>query len=457
MMKRIFFTFITLFVIVFSLSVLFSCGESGEAPEHEHIYGDYISDKNATCTADGTETAKCTLCDKTDTVTDAGTAKGHAYGEAVFVWSGYSSAKAEFVCRNGCGHKETAEATLTSELTKESTITEHGIRLHTATAVFLGESYSDTSSELLALKQYLREEDRIYFGSYPQSQVENAELSLLLTELVGGLPTASDSGKWLSYGYYSGGSNDTDYMWYTDLSYEDDEYRGVYFTENRLGYAYDPDSKGNNFQGNNGYEAGEVYWFKYEPLAWRILTEEDGRALILSEMSIDSQEYYHGVADRTENGETVYANNYAFSNIRRWLNDSFYNTAFGDLQKQLIQLTAVDNGEGTVSGSENPYICEDTEDNVFLLSYSEVKNEAYGFGGTEDSNAAQMSVTDYAMCQGGYYRADSYTPFTYWWLRSPSASGSTNANVVTPGGIGVSYDCVYSTFRGVCPALWIIL
>jgi hypothetical protein len=42
-----------------------------------HSFTNYVSDGNATCTADGTKTAKCDRCDVTDTVKDTGSAKGH--------------------------------------------------------------------------------------------------------------------------------------------------------------------------------------------------------------------------------------------------------------------------------------------------------------------------------------------------------------------------------------------
>ena len=43
----------------------------------EHSFTDYISNNDATCTANGTETAKCDNCDETDTRVDADSAKGH--------------------------------------------------------------------------------------------------------------------------------------------------------------------------------------------------------------------------------------------------------------------------------------------------------------------------------------------------------------------------------------------
>ena len=42
-----------------------------------HTFTNYTSDNNATCTKDGTKTAKCDYCDVKDTVTDIGSVKSH--------------------------------------------------------------------------------------------------------------------------------------------------------------------------------------------------------------------------------------------------------------------------------------------------------------------------------------------------------------------------------------------
>lgn len=47
-----------------------------------HSFVNYVSNNDATCTADGTKTAKCERCDTHDTITDAGSAKGHDYADA---------------------------------------------------------------------------------------------------------------------------------------------------------------------------------------------------------------------------------------------------------------------------------------------------------------------------------------------------------------------------------------
>lgn len=50
---------------------------SGEADRHS--FTNYVSDGNATCTADGTKTAKCDNCNVTDTLTNTGSKKTHTY------------------------------------------------------------------------------------------------------------------------------------------------------------------------------------------------------------------------------------------------------------------------------------------------------------------------------------------------------------------------------------------
>ena len=48
-----------------------------------HSFTNYVAHDNATCTANGTKTAKCDRCDVTDTIADDGSMKGHSLAEAV--------------------------------------------------------------------------------------------------------------------------------------------------------------------------------------------------------------------------------------------------------------------------------------------------------------------------------------------------------------------------------------
>lgn len=57
------------------------CAEDPEP--HTHSFENYVYDNNATCTEDGTETAKCAFCEETDTRTKVGSKTGHTYNKKV--------------------------------------------------------------------------------------------------------------------------------------------------------------------------------------------------------------------------------------------------------------------------------------------------------------------------------------------------------------------------------------
>lgn len=288
----------------------------------------------------------------------------------------------------------------------------------------------------------------ILFGSYPQTRVTDSAITTALNDMRGTLPTSSNSYDWTSYGYYISGDV-TNFMWYIDLEYSGGKYRGVYFTSYRPSYPTDSSSTLNSYQDDNGYYTGTVYWFKWEPIKWRILTESDGKAMILSELMLDSQQYHY---------DGSYSNNYANSTIRRWLNDTFYNTAFGTLQQAIIETTEVDNSAYSTGYSSNPHACENTFDKVFLLSYREVVNSSYGFSTSSSSSSTrQKQGSDYCKAQGSLTSTTSgYVGNGYWWLRSPYKYSITNAWYVhNDGSLRDLY--VSNTDSGVVPALVINL
>lgn len=314
----------------------------------------------------------------------------------------------------------------------------------------LGHNYEDGYCTVCGVKQpYTRvDEDTIEFGMYPQTEVTDSTLVSTLNSLAGTKPTSSNSYNWTSYGYYISGSV-SNYMWYVDVG---EMYRGVYFTSYRPYFTTDSSSTDNTDQDDNGYTTSNIYWFKYEPISWTILNESNGTALILCDMIIDSQEYYPSTGSHTVNGATVYANNYEYSTIRKWLNETFYNTAFNDLQKEIILTTTVDNSVASTGKSTNLYACEDTEDKVFLLSYKELTT----YLTTNDSR--MKKTTDYAQSQGAYTStSSSYLGNGSWWLRSPGGSNSGFARTVNYDGCVNYNNYVYFTGGVVVPALQIQL
>lgn len=339
---------------------------------------------------------------------------------------------------------------------------------------------SDSSQE-----EEIDNKNKITFGSYPQSEVVDETLKATLTSAAGALPTSENVQNWKSYGYYADGSNENAFMWYIDIEQGTEKYRGVYFTSYRTYYFDQASSVNNSVQDDNGYLINNVYWFKYEPISWTILNENatDGTALILCDMIIDAQAYqieyvqdnlvgtYYNTSEGVPSG--TYANNYAYSTIRKWLNDTFYNTAFDELQKQAIVNTIVDNSAATTDSANNKYACENTQDNVFLLSYQDIENADYGFTDYQNFQLGKATAlrekktTAYARAQGAYaYRTVKNSP-KYdngsWRLRSPSSTATgmnASKNPVYSYAVHanesiLAEDWVYSTTLGVAPALWV--
>ena len=405
--------------------------------EHTHVYGEWQMIKNPTCTEKGEKKRTCSC--------------GQEEKELIAA----------------LGHEEVTDNAVAATCTqKGKTEGKHCSRCNVVIVVqteidALGHSVNNDcvctrcKAVLHGTKdgQYCRHGNDIYFGTYPQSNVTDETLTAALSSSAGTLPTGEDSQSWTSYGYYVSGSV-SNFMWYIDLTYNGEKYRGVYFTSYRPNSTTNMSSADNSSQDDNGYSTNNIYWFRYEPIKWEILSESDGKAMIVADMVIDSQQYCHytKTSQFTHNGGTGYPNNYALSDIRKWLNDTFYNTAFNDLQKELIQVTNVDNSISSTGYSSNDYVCENTNDNVFLLSYAEAST--YMTNNTE----IQKGSTDYAKCQGAWTSTNSsYSGNGHWWLRSPNCNTRYYARRVnSDGNVDASCD-VYITNSGVLPALVIRL
>ena len=131
--------------------------------------------------------------------------------------------------------------------------------------------------------------DIIEFGSYPQSEVKDETLISALN---------SQNGTWISYNYYSGSSDysmyggtmvSSDYMRYKDVVFNGVKYRAVTFDNYRPDSTEYASSVNTTHQDDNSYTTGNIYWFKYESLKWRVLDKKTG--LVMCTTIIDSQPY----------------------------------------------------------------------------------------------------------------------------------------------------------------------
>ena len=260
---------------------------------------------------------------------------------------------------------------------------------------------------------YVREGNYIYFGEYPQSIKAS---SVTITSTVD------------SRGYFLGSDN-------------------AYYAK----VVASPFDSAYKFSSNQTVTSGTEYYFKVEPIKWRIISENSGKAVLLCESIIDSSCY-----DSTNN-------NYKDSDIRAWLNGTFYTKAFGALEAALIHTVTVDNTLATTGHTENANVCANTSDKVYLLSYKDVTNSAYGFSSNvNDVNLLRMKKTsDYAIANGAYTSDSSQTAYKgngIWMLRTPNDTYThfirecDHSGAVTDGGTNIT-----STFFGVVPAITITL
>ncbi len=288
---------------------------------------------------------------------------------------------------------------------------------------------------------------KIEFGSYPQSEVTDADE-------VAKLEADSENYLWVSYKYYSGTGNSTDgemepgdFMLYKDFYSDGEMFRAVTFSEYRPGTG--GGLKGDVFsnQKDNDYHPNNVYYFKYEPLTWRVLDPDEG--YIMCDNIIDSQSYQNFVIrkdDKLYNSKdcTNYVSDWETCSLRQWLNKTFYNTAFSREEKILIGTTFLENNspDGTWFGT-------DTGDKIFILSFDDVINSAYGFdpSKSEFDEARKLKGTDYSKCQGVYISQG----YPHWWLRTPGNAEAVY--LVSSYGWAALGLGVYGTGVGVVPAL----
>ncbi|MCR5456742.1 MAG: DUF6273 domain-containing protein [Clostridiales bacterium] len=486
------------------------CGASMSG-EHTHSFGEWTTVKPANCTDAGMEERVCACGEKeTRTIAALGhvddnkdgkcdkcgasmSEHTHTFGEwyvavkATCTEEGTEERKCE------CGYSETRKVEALGHIdeNKDNKCDRCGAEM--GTGVVVPETYSIVG-------------DKVLFGSYPQTKMTDESLISILNGLAGALPGSSPSeyNGWTSYKYYRGAnnfntsSNVFDFMFYKDVTYQGTKYRGVYMVAYRPNSTIRMGTLDNTYQDDNGYKFGKndsylLYWFRFDPIEWRVLKKVNGKALLIADIIIDSQAFldnpeYVGLDEHSNSifmnknagvPEGIYANNYEYSTIRAWLNDNFYNTSFTALQKQLIMLTNVNNGikssmptngnngvEKWNSGTK--FLCYNTSDYIFLPSEAEITSLEYGFMTPFDRYSLDKqrirSYSDYAACQGLWVHNNVYTQNVNqgeYWLRSPieysDGGGYGEVCKVDEEGYCATGCAVFDTCIGVVPMLWIDL
>mgnify|MGYP002728977074 CR=1 FL=1 len=133
------------------------------------------------------------------------------------------------------------------------------------------------------------------------------------------------------------------------------------------------------------------------------------------------------------------------SDIRKWLNNEFYTTAFNKTEKAKIQTSLIKNEDNSEYGTSGG---NDTEDKVFLLSEKEAETL---FSNDEEKIAKATEYAEKSVVYGNEEKA------VLWWLRSPGGY-SENAAVVDRYGWVDRYGFIVNiNDGGVRPALYLNL
>ena len=230
------------------------------------------------------------------------------------------------------------------------------------------------------------------------------------------------------------------------------------------------------------YPQSDTTGEKKEPIEWIVLhiSEDKKEALLLSKYILDNKSYYRYWTDVV----------WIESDLRKWLNEYFYNSAFSSKDKETILLKEIRNN---IENSFDINGGQDSKDKLFCLS----ELECYKYFNIDkgQSKILATNATKYAknidndgerlIVGGGSRIYTDETRYAYpevqkifdiafgflgdiaygdwckynseYWLRTPGFSASKNTDyVMTVSWLGKIWDSqVHDKSVGVRPAMWI--
>ncbi|MBP0057983.1 Bacterial Ig-like domain (group 2) [uncultured Eubacterium sp.] len=307
--------------------------------------------------------------------------------------------------------------------------------------------------------------DCIYFGRYPQSEVveQGSKQEALLkkmnesAEIKYEAVSSSNFQAISNASYNENGDATVNGVKYRRLRGMDATYVETLEVESH--YKYDRDYT-------------TYHYFKYEPIKWRVLNVQNGKAFLLADIVLDNQKY-------NMNEKKCF---WSDSSMRSWLNGyekaenqsgidytskNFIGSAFSMTEQKAIKVTHVVNkggvNYGTMIGDK------DTEDKIFLLSELEACTTAankYGFATEErcEDEARRCSCSTYAYAMGAWRGGDGGNYVNsikrgrvYWWLRASVSLDGESPDFIESGGRVHSLGGGYNSTGGMRPALYMNL
>ncbi len=168
-----------------------------------------------------------------------------------------------------------------------------------------------------------------------------------------------------------------------------------------------------------------------EPIEWVVLSNENGELFATTKYLIEGMPY---------NEEYVKAT-WETCTLREWLNGDFLNESFNDEERNRIKTKYLVNGDNQRNGLDGG---NDTIDRIFILSYDDVVNPAYGFSSdyndydikrrcASTAYAAERAESQHSGDPSDFSINEDGLPGSIWWIRMP---GTLYTEIGGVNGIG---------------------
>ena len=180
-------------------------------------------------------------------------------------------------------------------------------------------------------------------------------------------------------------------------------------------------------------------------IKWRVLEREGNKVLLLSDCCLEAIPFETAdVTQDLDSLDTVWSD----CSLRNWLNQSFYESAFSEREKDEILETRNKTDVYKVELKS-----EETKDKVFLLSDDEVRKYF------PDRFDRQASATDRAINgdNASIFVSDLTDDTVFWWLRSVGGEHNCAKVVGAEGAVVDSGFLISRLDIGVRPAMWVNL
>ena len=173
------------------------------------------------------------------------------------------------------------------------------------------------------------------------------------------------------------------------------------------------------------------------PIKWKVLSVEEGAALLITKqaiISVEASPFYNDIGTWDK------------SKLRKWLNKSFLEAAFTETERKLIR-------KSLLTTPKNPFTKidsgKDTVDSVFLLSYEEVEK----YMPTNEERLAEM--TEYARAHhpnNDYKHRDQI----FWETRTIGGKDGRGSIAIYHTGEGCCNGAHFGSYA-LRPAMWVII